>query len=303
MAKVIYLSPSNHGVGANKCLHSGCYEDKHTRPIAEAAAKYLKASGFTVYVAAAGTTMAQRCAESDKVGASLHIPIHTNASGTASARYLMFMCIRTDGEYKKLFYAVSPFMEAIYPEHTKAHFVVREDLYEINVPKAKTFYCELGFHTNKTDCDNFIHNSDAVGKALAQGICKYYGATLNNNNSKEKVLEEDGLWGRDTTKYTQKFFGTPQDSIVSNQLNNCKKYLPNMLATSWEFENIAKGGSVMIKKLQFLVGANPDGYAGIDTIMKLQVFLQNLGLYTGKIDGIAGYGTVIGWQMYLNLKL
>lgn len=302
MAKVIYLSPSNHGVGANKCLHSGCYEDKHTRPIAEAAAKYLKASGFTVYVAAAGTTMAQRCAESDKVGASLHIPIHTNASGTASARYLMFMCIRTDGEYKKLFDEVSPFMEAIYPEHTKAHFVVREDLYEINVPKAKTFYCELGFHTNKTDCDNFIHNSDAVGKALAQGICKYYGATLNNNNSsKKKVLEEDGLWGRDTTKYTQKFFGTPQDSIVSNQLNSCKKYLPNMLATSWEFENIAKGGSVMIKKLQFLVGANPDGYAGIDTVMKLQVFLQNLGLYTGKIDGIAGYGTVIGWQKYINL--
>lgn len=299
MAKVIYLSPSNHGVGANKCLHSGCYEDKHTRPIAEAAAKYLKASGFIVYVAAAGTTMAQRCAESDKVGASLHIPIHTNASGTASARYLMFMCIRTDGEYKKLFDAVSPFMEAIYPEHTKAHFVVREDLYEINVPKAKTFYCELGFHTNKTDCDNFIHNSDAVGKALAQGICKYYGATPND--SKEKVLEEDGLWGRDTTKYTQKFFGTPQDSIVSNQLNSCKKYLPNMLATSWEFENIAKGGSPMVKKLQTLVGANPDGYAGIDTIMKLQVFLQNLGLYTGKIDGIAGYGTVIGWQKYINL--
>lgn len=299
MAKVIYLSPSNHGVGANKCLHSGCYEDKHTRPIAEAAAKYLKASGFTVYVAAAGTTMAQRCAESDKVGASLHIPIHTNASGTASARYLMFMCIRTDGEYKKLFDAVSPFMEAIYPEHTKAHFVVREDLYEINVPKAKTFYCELGFHTNKTDCDNFIHNSDAVGKALAQGICKYYGAAPNDG--KEKVLEEDGLWGRDTTKYTQKFFGTPQDSIVSNQLNSCKKYLPNMLATSWEFENIAKGGSVMIKKLQFLVGANPDGYMGIDTVMKLQVFLQNLGLYTGKIDGIAGYGTVIGWQKYINL--
>lgn len=299
MEKIIYLSPSNHGVNQNKCKIAGCYEDKHTRPIAEAAAKYLKASGFTVYVAATGTTMAQRCAESDKVGASLHIPIHTNASGTASARYLMFMCIRTDGEYKKLFDAVSPLMEAIYPEHTKAHFVVREDLYEINVPKAKTFYCELGFHTNKTDCDNFIHNSDAVGKALAQGICKYYGAALND--SKEKVLEEDGLWGKDTTKYTQKFFGTPQDSIVSNQLNSCKKYLPNMLAVSWEFMNIAKGGSPMVKKLQTLVGANPDGYAGIDTIMKLQVFLQNLGLYTGKIDGIAGYGTVIGWQKYINL--
>lgn len=31
----IYISPSNHGIGQNKCLRSGCYEDKHTRPIAE----------------------------------------------------------------------------------------------------------------------------------------------------------------------------------------------------------------------------------------------------------------------------
>ena len=271
MAKVIYLSPSNHGVNANRCLKAGCYEDKHTRPIAESAAKYLKASGFTVYIAAPNTTMAARCAESNKVGASLHIPIHTNASGTASARYLMFMCIKTSGEYKKLFDAVAPFMEAIYPENKEAHFVVRKDLYEINAPKAKTFYCELGFHTNKTDCDRFIHNPEPIGKALAQGICKYYGVDFNDG--KEKVLEEDGLWGRDTTKYTQKLFGTPQDSIVSNQLNSCKKYLPNMLATSWDFENTAKGGSVMVKKLQSLVGANPDGYMGIDTVMKLQVFL------------------------------
>lgn len=136
------------------------------------------------------------------------------------------------------------------------------------------------------------------------------GAPINSNKPtdskpavKKNVITEDGLWGRDTTKYTQKFFGTPQDSIVSNQLNSCKKYLPNMLETSWEFENTAKGGSVMVVKLQTLIGANPDGYAGIDTIMKLQVFLRNLGLYTGKIDGIAGYGTVIGWQKYLNMKL
>lgn len=303
MEKVIYFSPSNHGVNVNRCLKAGCYEDKHTRPIADAAAKYLKKSGFTVYVAAKNTTMAARCAESNKVGADLHIPIHTNASGTASARYLMFMCIKTTGEYKKLFDAVSPFMESIYPGETDAHFVVRKDLYEINAPKAKTFYCELGFHTNKTDCDSFIHNPDPIGKALAQGICKYYGVDFNDGEepSDKKTVTEDGLWGTTTTRHTQRALGCPViDGIVSNQLNSCKKYLPNMLATSWDFENTAKGGSVMVKKLQSLIGANPDGYAGNDTIMKLQAFLKKQGLYSGKIDGIAGKMTVIGWQKYIN---
>lgn len=65
MAKLIYLSPSNHGVGANKCKKSGCYEDKHTRPIAEACAKHLKNNGFDVIVAKASQSMAERCSESN----------------------------------------------------------------------------------------------------------------------------------------------------------------------------------------------------------------------------------------------
>ena len=189
MSKVIFLSPSNHGVGANKCLKEGCYEDKHTRPMAEAASKYLKASGFEVYIASKGASLATKCAESDKVNADLHVPIHTNAAG-ASARYLMFMCLNTTGEYKKLFNSIAPYLEAIYPDKKDAVFVKRTDLYEINKPNAKTFYCEMGFHTNKTDCEKFIHNPDAIGKALAKGICKYYGMTFKEPVKKEGTKKE-----------------------------------------------------------------------------------------------------------------
>ena len=106
MAKRIYLSPSEHGVGQNKCRHSGCYEDKHTRPIAEACEKYLKLSGVEVKIAKVGTSMSVRCAESDNFKADLHVPIHTNAFSDKSVRRLVFMCIRTDGEYKKIFECV-----------------------------------------------------------------------------------------------------------------------------------------------------------------------------------------------------
>lgn len=183
MAKLIYLSPSNHGKNQNKCLKAGCYEDKHTRPIAEVCAKHLKNNGFEVIVAQPNQNMAARCNEADKRGADLYVPIHTNASATASARYLLFMFYSDSGKYRAIFDAVAPYLEDIYPGKIKAHFSRRANLYEINRPKAKTIYCELGFHTNPTDVENFIHEPEKVGKALAKGICKYYGVAFKDGTS------------------------------------------------------------------------------------------------------------------------
>ena len=175
MSKLIYLSPSNHGKGQNKCLVTGCYEDKHTRPIAEVCAKYLKKAGLTVIIGKPSQNMAARCEEADEKGADLYVPIHTNASSSESARYLLFMFYQDNATYRKLFDAVAPHLEAVYPGNIKAHFSARSDLYEVKAPSAKTIYCELGFHTNKTDCDDFIHDPEKVGKALADGICAYFG--------------------------------------------------------------------------------------------------------------------------------
>ena len=183
MAKLIYLSPSNHGTGANKCKKSGCYEDKHTRPIAEVCARHLKNSGFDVVIAKTTQSMAARCSESDSKKAVLHVPIHTNAFSNESARYLMFMFYRDNDAYRKIFNAVAPYVEEVYPGKLKAKFAKRTDLYEINAPSAKSMYCELGFHTNQKDCDEFIHNPEMVGKALAKGICNYFGVKFKEEGS------------------------------------------------------------------------------------------------------------------------
>lgn len=319
MTKVIYNSPSNHGVGQNKCRKANCYEDKHTKPIALKADKLFEKSGFKSIVADddIGILNGARTAEANKANADLYIAYHTNAFSDKKTRYLLFMCYRTNGEYRKLFNCVKKYMEKIYDG--EIIFKATDDLYEINSPKAMTFYCEFGFHTNKEDCDNFIHNSDAIAEALVHGVCDYYGVKFKGGDSKdkadekkptskpapakEKVVKEDGLWGVDTTKFTQKLLGSYRDGVVSNQLYSCKEYLPNMLDSSWEFSYIARGGSPMIEKIQALIGAKVDGYAGEDTMKDLQSFLKKKGLYSGKIDGIGGSGTVTGWQKYLNKKL
>ena len=294
MTKLIYLSPSDQT--DNRYAYGNTTEAAQCRKIADACEAALKRNGFSV-INNQKSNMYGRVKESNEKKADLHVCIHTNAfNGTVSGTRMFAWDLKGAG-YKAanaVFYYLAPLTPG------KSENIKAADYYEIKYTDAPCVYCECEFHDVASVAKWIIEHTTDIGEAIAKGICKYYGVAFNDD--KEKVLEEDGLWGRNTTKYTQKLFGTPQDSIVSNQLNSCKKYLPNMLATSWEFENTAKGGSVMVVKLQTLIGANPDGYAGIDTIMKLQVFLQNLGLYTGKIDGIAGYGTVIGWQKYINLK-
>ena len=93
MSKTIYLSPSNHGVNQNKCKIAGCYEDKHTRPIADETAKHLKYNGFNVIVADANRSVIGRCNDANKLGVDLYVPIHTNASSSSSARYLLLQSL------------------------------------------------------------------------------------------------------------------------------------------------------------------------------------------------------------------
>lgn len=208
MAKKVFLSPSDHGVGKNVCLHSGCYEDKHTRPIAEVCAKHLKNSGIDVMIGTANQTLSQRCQDSDNFGANLHVPIHTNA-WQPNTRYLMFMFYEDNEKYRKVFNTVAPELEAVYPGNKKSVFAVRTDLTEVIKPKAVTLYCELGFHTNQKDCDEFIHKPEVVGKALAKGICKYLGVAFV-----EKFDKESGYTLEQFVRDVQAATGSVVDGIA-----------------------------------------------------------------------------------------
>lgn len=192
MAKRVFLSPSDHGVGNNKCLHKDCYEDKHTRPIAEVCAKHLKNSGIEVMIGTANQSLTKRCQDSNDFGADLHVPIHTNA-WEPDTRYLMFMFYADNAKYRRVFNAIAPELEAVYPGNVKSVFKVRTDLAEVTRPRALTVYCELGFHTNKKDCDEFIHNPEVVGKALAKGICKCLGETFREPEPEEKAKDTYSL--------------------------------------------------------------------------------------------------------------
>ena len=116
-------------------------------------------------------------------------------------------------------------------------------------------------------------------------------------------IDEDGLWGCDTTYKAQEVFKTPADGEVSDQSSDCRRYLPACIDDSWEFVYAPDEGSKLIKAIQKkcgLTGEDVDGVAGHDTVVALQKFLNkelNAGLDT---DGILGELTCKAFQRWLN---
>ena len=49
------------------------------------------------------------------------------------------------------------------------------DFYECRAAKGMTVYCECEFHDTKTGSDFIRTHTTAIGEAIAQGICDYYG--------------------------------------------------------------------------------------------------------------------------------
>ena len=269
MAKKVFLSPSDHGEGKNKCLHSDCYEDKHTRPIAEVCAKHLAFNGIEVKIGTANQSLSARCNDSDAFKADLHVPIHTNASSNKNARYLMFMFYGDNERYRKVFNAVSPELEAIYPAPKKSVFDVRTDLSEIIKPRAISLYCELGFHTNETDCDNFIHNTDAVGKALAKGICKYFG--IQFKEEKDEYTHEQFI--RDV----QKACGAKVDGIAGPETLS---KTPTISATKNRKHAVVKAVQKRLTALGYTQVGEVDGVAGAKFTTAVKAFQKDNGCWS-----------------------
>ncbi|EKC70887.1 N-acetylmuramoyl-L-alanine amidase, partial [human gut metagenome] len=111
MSKKIYLSPSNQN--GNTYATGGTNEMAQCDKIAAATAKALKRCGFEVMVAKSGTLMQTRCPESDKFGADIHMPIHTNAFNGKYTGGTRVFCLNSNG--RKAAEAVKSALGAISP--------------------------------------------------------------------------------------------------------------------------------------------------------------------------------------------
>ena len=171
MTKKIYISPSDQT--ENRYAWGNTNEHAQCQRIAEAEAAALRRSGVEVKLAAFGTTMAQRCAESDAWGADIHSCVHTNAFNGKVSGTRMF-CYSVPGKGYDACRAVFGQLAPLTPG-TSENVQKNSNLYEVRVPDAPSVYCECEFHDTVEGAKWIVEHTTEIGEAIARGLCKYLG--------------------------------------------------------------------------------------------------------------------------------
>ena len=169
MEKIIYLSPSDQN--GNVYAYGDTNEMVQCCRIADACEVALKRCGFKVYNNQTDT-MEERVAESNRVGADLHTPIHTNGfNGVVAGTRIMSYDL--SGEGYKASVAVLNALAPVTPG-TSENVSARPGLYEIRYANAPTVYVEAEFHDVPKIAKWIIENVVLIGESIAKGICAYF---------------------------------------------------------------------------------------------------------------------------------
>lgn len=170
MSKRVYISPSDQT--ENRYAWGNTNEHVQCQRIAEAEAAALRRSGVEVKLAAFGTTMAQRCAESDAWRADIHNCVHTNACNKQVMGTRLF-CYAIPGKGYDACKAVFAELAPLTPG-TSENIQVNP-IYEVRVPDAPSVYCECEFHDTVEGAKWIVEHTTDIGEAIAKGLCKYLG--------------------------------------------------------------------------------------------------------------------------------
>lgn len=170
MAQKIYVSPSSQTT--NKYAVGNTTEAIQCRKIAVALVAALQRCGFDAMTNLTGDMYA-RVKESNKWGADLHLPIHTNAHNKKVKGTRLFS-YDLKGEGYKACKAIMATLSPITPGNSDS-ITAQKMLYEVRKPKAPTAYIEVGFHDNEVEAKWIIENTEAIAEAICKGICNHYG--------------------------------------------------------------------------------------------------------------------------------
>lgn len=170
MSGLTYISPSSQP--ANTYVVGGTNEQEQCRKIAASLEALMKRCGLPVFAGLDGT-MYTRVAESNEMGAALHMPIHTNGFDGKVAG-LRIMISKYGGEAEQIAKLIMEELAPITPGESDG-ISLYPSLYEVKNTKAICVYVEVGFHDNPEEAQWIIDHTEDIAAAICKALCRHYG--------------------------------------------------------------------------------------------------------------------------------
>ena len=275
MSKV-YLSPS--------CQYDNAYAYGNTTEavqcikIANACKTALERSGISVKMPS-DNSLVNRCAESDKWGADLHVPIHTNAFNkktTGTRVYYYDGSAKGYNAAKAIYSVLAPFTPG-----TSESVSANNGLLEVHRPTAPTAYVEVDFHDVPSIAKWIIENTTAIGEKIAQGICKHFDVTYKTATSSTSTTKP----ATSTTTTTTTKIDAPDIGVYLKEGDkSVAVYAYKQLLIALKAKKIISQGvddnnifgagtTTATKQVQKAAGITVDGLAGAQTLKACRVLL------------------------------
>lgn len=262
MAKRVYLSPSDQR--SNVYAVGDTTEAIQCGRIAEACKAALERSGVEVMVGQYDT-MANRVAASNRFGADLHVPIHSNAcNGKASGTHLFcYSSDKASAGYK----ACQAVMDVLGPVTPGAPDVIRAypALYEVKHPAAPTVYIEVDFHDVVHIAEWIINHTTLIGETIAEGLCAALGVVfVRGENTPEPTPVQE-----ETVTKAVRVLRRGMDGADVKTLQSALIVYGFSCGSAGADGDFGSGTEAALRKFQTRYGLGADGIAGNGTWGKL----------------------------------
>ncbi|MDR2895451.1 MAG: N-acetylmuramoyl-L-alanine amidase [Propionibacteriaceae bacterium] len=281
-------------------------EAEQARRIGDALAADLRAAGFNVRVAEAGTSISSgaRMREANVWPADLYITLHTDAGGGHGCTV---MC-HPGRESHPVIQSVYKALAAVTPTADRG-VRARGDLLEINQTTMLCCYIEASFHDNVTDATWIINHTTEIARAIAQGVVagnggvaiptpvvppaaptapvtdavidalsdNIIGVVTTKRYQAAHGLDPDGIWGELTMTSLLGLAGVAGDGWIDldnqHQVDLAKEHFPAV--TVFRVGTSVGQGSNWWRQIQTnLLHTAADGIPGPNDAAALQVLIR-----------------------------